>query len=1383
MAVPVTQGPEENWDDDFEFNQRNSHGEGARAVPTTPLSKDRKNTLKRWTEAGPSTPSKRSSEQPENWDDDFRDSTDSPARGRPRIQHAESEEHENWDEDFDDGGEGQSPKGKARWGSSDEEDDYGFAASEEDKTVTSRTRGVPLHFGDAPPPVPPLPSPLLHSPTPSVFSMPVSSNGHRDSITYSATSHIHLLSTGNSALAFLPPSPPIHRERRRLRKKSRPPPNLAPGMYELEELPDDLGQALTQAPTTPEKRASLSLEDPPPDPPPPVTPGPSTGPSKTPLLSRIGSVGKKWGAGRKKRASTGPTEVALQEHHTEREHVSRPQSVADMLPPRSSSPPTSQPKGGWFFRGGGGGGPGPPPHAPGPVTLGHKTSVDRLLAMAGIERTPPASPRKGKVPSQDLSADNAASIRLTDGSTVPSSALFFGTPKRKPSRPMSVQAPQLQSSNSQGSSSGSSWASSRPPVPRHASYGHDLGRRSATPSSRASSKQRSASASVEDVSRGDRSLTVRDRNQRRRHAVDSQRQSETGSAEQEPEKEKEKEGSRSFMGGMRRISLGGTGKHQRSGSKVHAQQARKLSCATTIRAEREPAEETTPRPPSRVIRTSQDAPLLPPIELQPPSPPREARRDRTDLSKLFGPRPTLEPSRSHPALLSSRSATPLASRPSAEDVPQISPIPSPLPSPTKSKLAASPGQAASLGRATQPPKELECAGSGSVPRRNSLGDLKIPARISQAQVGLRRDLGMVREFAASIDQLKQLQQTYHSLVGEIQTVMYGEQPSGPHSRALTPTLFGLPRPASRTRSNTNPAPSPAPQTPHELVMAFHSIESRYQLSWECAELLIDLGSGAPPHPMSAPTSPPSDSASALALSIVPDGRKSRERAVTLAGDEPKPIIAPPAAMASPPFASPPNTAQWRASTGRHDLSSRQLLLLREMLNNPDTSAAIGMESHLPIPEEDWSAAAVNRAWHWGDPMGSTVTLPSENGTQASGSGASAAAAAKKQKRMSGRLGMRGIRDMLKSLKKSYGENPTASLSPVPPSTTSVSVSTESSVKNGGAESWHQSLVQRRRAKTSTGPESMKSTRERDRHPNSPYGTSMSLHRSSPRRPSLASIFRIGQKNKAHAGSTEQSSDDLSSNPNSATSGATSGLTEQDGEEDWDQVESAFDLERAAAHMLEGSARTDSAGTATVRGRLKKDRGKGKSPYLTQRRPHDRDQSGRPITPRSPEASQSSVWSPERSPRRSMSTLPPPLMPSSPTSRLKQLARGSRKARPPSRGTERSTGPSPSPSTRRPSSGSRQRVVKGGQTGSVRSAPPQEIASPEPSSALSGLSESRLAMTPENIRPLLENAREVYARCGDCIIELKALLASSAQLVASASTDPQSRATSPIAQPS
>jgi hypothetical protein len=38
-----------------------------------------------------------------------------------------------------------------------------------------------------------------------------------------------------------------------------------------------------------------------------------------------------------------------------------------------------------------------------------------------------------------------------------------------------------------------------------------------------------------------------------------------------------------------------------------------------------------------------------------------------------------------------------------------------------------------------------------VPRRNSLGDLKIPARIRQAQVGLKSDLSVVWEFAAEVE--------------------------------------------------------------------------------------------------------------------------------------------------------------------------------------------------------------------------------------------------------------------------------------------------------------------------------------------------------------------------------------------------------------------------------------------------------------------------------------------------------------------------------------------------------------------------------------------------------------------------------------------------------
>jgi len=57
-------------------------------------------------------------------------------------------------------------------------------------------------------------------------------------------------------------------------------------------------------------------------------------------------------------------------------------------------------------------------------------------------------------------------------------------------------------------------------------------------------------------------------------------------------------------------------------------------------------------------------------------------------------------------------------------------------------------QTASLGCATQLP--LMNTVTGIVPRRNSLGDLKIPTRISRAQVGLKRDLGMVWEFVAEV---------------------------------------------------------------------------------------------------------------------------------------------------------------------------------------------------------------------------------------------------------------------------------------------------------------------------------------------------------------------------------------------------------------------------------------------------------------------------------------------------------------------------------------------------------------------------------------------------------------------------------------------------------
>jgi hypothetical protein len=61
------------------------------------------------------------------------------------------------------------------------------------------------------------------------------------------------------------------------------------------------------------------------------------------------------------------------------------------------------------------------------------------------------------------------------------------------------------------------------------------------------------------------------------------------------------------------------------------------------------------------------------------------------------------------------------------------------------------------------------------------------------------------------------------------------------------------------------------------------------------------------------------------------------------------------------------------------------------------------------------------------------------------------------------------------------------------------------------------------------------------------------------------------------------------------------------------------------------------------------------------------------------------------------------------------------------------------------------------TGSVRSAPPP-TPTLMPQDGIDGRSLA-LSLTPETIRPLLENARKVHAMCTECVGELRALLAS------------------------
>ena len=111
----------------------------------------------------------------------------------------------------------------------------------------------------------------------------------------------------------------------------------------------------------------------------------------------------------------------------------------------------------------------------------------------------------------------------------------------------------------------------------------------------------------------------------------------------------------------------------------------------------------------------------------------------------------------------------------------------------------------------------------------------------------------------------------------------------------TPPFFHLHRPASRVRSNTNlPPPSSSNQERYQqLANALFAINSKYRISWECAELLIELSGGNPSAALSnADTTIRRSQPSTrhVQRNVSGGSRQSRERAITLAGDEGKPPV-------------------------------------------------------------------------------------------------------------------------------------------------------------------------------------------------------------------------------------------------------------------------------------------------------------------------------------------------------------------------------------------------------------------------------------------------------------------------------------------------------------
>jgi hypothetical protein len=439
-------------------------------------------------------------------------------------------------------------------------------------------------------------------------------------------------------------------------------------------------------------------------------------------------------------------------------------------------------------------------------------------------------------------------------------------------------------------------------------------------------------------------------------------------------------------------------------------------------------------------------------------------------------------------------------------------------------------------------------------------------------------------------------------------------------------------PASRGRSNTNPLP----QRSLDITSSFHTIHSKYRLSWECAQLLIELGqSGA---------SAPSDNIASPASQETPEEtRTHRERALTLSGDETNSTTLP-----FLPLNHVPSPQTCRTLVPRQDLSDRQLELLREMLESDIAYNAAG-----PADKNTARDDAINSA----------VALPDQSSQDLV------------YEKKGPRLGMKRLRDVLRILTRNYAAPD------ILPATDTTGDTLSSQLRSKATSDAAQS--------------------PRPVHATYAGITLGSLRKSSPRRPSIASIFRLGQWNKSVA--SADGSTNASSNIPSATT-TMSSVDAFEEEEDWDRMDGVHNVDplaKRAGASAEGSV------TSTFRDRR---RSSYTSKLVTSsKQTHD--------------------------PRGSTPAPFGGMLPN----RLSDVAESGDHHDLPSahQSSEGSSAP-----RRKPSKGQRWK------TNSIRSAPPNTDAHS---------TDSPLAMTPENIRPLLLNAREVQARCAECISEVKELL--------------------------
>ena len=683
------------------------------------------------------------------------------------------------------------------------------------------------------------------------------------------------------------------------------------------------------------------------------------------------------------------------------------------------------------------------------------------------------------------------------------------------------------------------------------------------------------------------------------------------------------------------------------------------------------------------------------------------------------------------------------------------------------KYANANGQAASLGRSATPTLEAQ---RELALRRNSLGDLKlegglkIPARISRAQVNLKRDLVLVKEFATCVDGsfsafeplninlractvLQRQQDVYKALINELRSRQ--TDATSPTSESSSSTrLFHLSN-ASRRHS----------EDPGRKLL---QIEREYSVWWECADILIELGGKTrdsqddrPPQPDPAPASgrstPRTDADSDST------GRK-RERAVTVLGAHGSQT-----STVGPPPATPPD--RWHASTGRNDLSQRQLQLLKKMLNTPDPSTFVvggmvavarpirGQSSAVTLAAEATVNSAVGgpNSQLVSDPHDTDVEMrlqsPSSIQTQPS----------PHEKVRRGSKSIIALRDFLRTFRR-YGHG----IYSTAPSNLPAAISrtdlghTDTTTASSASMSVREQLQQQHeddegrpqhKLRSSTGAQAVVSEQERKEiHPNSPYGTVGGGLAKTPRRPSLASLFRLasGKGKVVHQSNDLRRSEDADSS-------------------EWDRMESVsdFDLAASASPSAQIPVTSDtlrgSRKAATYEGLSVTPSTNARTPNLSRSASRNRGASASrssvnialPSTPvpkvgglrnRIFRKAESKDGTPPPAPSQAFAqaALVNAISPSHEDATSTQDSEAHRYGR------ERSaTAPS-----RRPT-GSRSASANHVASNSVPATPPVD--------ALPPLPDLRLAMTPENIQPLLEYAKEVSARLSSCVAELRSAL--------------------------